>query len=65
MEISNAMSRCFKNGIKVYPKKFDNGWKIQYVILKKVNTFNKILKTNKEINEAVVLSYEYLAKKYC
>ena len=65
MEINKAMLRCFKNNIKVYPIKTALGWKIQYTMLNKKNTFNKILGNKKEINDAIMKSYSYLAEKYC
>jgi len=65
MEVSDAMQKCFKNGIKAYPVKTVRGWFIEYVINKKPYKFDKVLKNNKEINNAITLSYIYLAKKYC
>ena len=64
MEISNAMSICFKNKIKVYPIKTVVGWKIQVVINNKKTTYDKVLLNKKEINVAIYKSYLYLAEKY-
>ena len=65
MEISDAMAKCFKNGIKCYPIKTSLGWKIQYVVNGKKVTFDKILNDNKEKNEAITKTYFYLVDKYC
>ena len=63
MEVSDAMQKCFKNGIKCYPVKTVRGRIIEYVINKKPYKFDKVFKNNKEINNAMTLSYIYLAKK--
>ncbi len=65
MEISDAMAKCFKNKIKCYPIKTSLGWKIQYIINGKKNTFNKTLNSNKEVNEAMTKTYIFLYEKYC
>ena len=65
MEISEAMIKCFKNKIRVYPINTVVGWKIEYILKGKKHKFNKVLVSNEEKNNAMTLSYVYLAKKYC
>tara|TARA_R110000772_G_C13195550_1_gene429495 strand:+ start:663 stop:893 length:231 start_codon:yes stop_codon:yes gene_type:complete len=61
--ISEAMSICIKNGIYVYPIKANGCWNIQVVNKKKINTFSKKLYSNKEVNDAVVITYIHYFKK--
>jgi len=65
MEISEAMIKCFKNKIKVYPVNTVVGWKIEYIFKGKKYKFNKVLNGNEEKNNAITKSYLYLAQKYC
>ena len=65
MEISEAMRKCFKNKIIVYPVNTVVGWKVEYVLKGKKYKFNKVLNGNKEKNNAITKSYIYLAEKYC
>ena len=58
------MTECFRNNIKVYPIFTVVGWKIQVSINNKITTYNKVLNTNKEKNEAITKTYIHLANKY-
>tara|TARA_R110000803_G_scaffold76454_1_gene141084 strand:+ start:19369 stop:19557 length:189 start_codon:yes stop_codon:yes gene_type:complete len=60
-----AMSKCHKNGIRVYPVNTVLGWKIEYTLNKKKYKFDKVVNNNKDKNDAIVKSYLYLAEKYC
>ena len=64
MDVSKCMAACFKNDIKAYPIKTVTGWKIQYEILGKKATFQKVLKPS-QINNAMEKTYEHLYKTYC
>ena len=64
MQIEDAVSLCMKNGIKVYPVSFNNNHKIEYSrngIPEK--TFDKVLINSKEVNNAIIKTYIYLAKR--
>ena len=64
MNIDNIVSLCMKNGIKVYPVSFNKNHKIEYsrngIVTK---TFDKILKTPKEVSNAMIKTYIYLAER--
>lgn len=64
MNINKAMQICLKNKVKVFPEYFDKlkGFKIGYTINGKPKYFDKIIK-QKEVNNALVSSYIYLASK--
>lgn len=62
-EINKAMSRCFKNRVKVYPVKVSGGWKIEFSVGdKKPKRYDKIIK-QADINEAVTKTYINLSNK--
>ena len=59
------MSICFKNKIIAYPVRYDS---TNFHLIKienngKPTTYQKILKTPKEVNEALTKTYLFLAKK--
>ena len=62
-DISEAMSVCMKNGIRVYPIRSEGFWKVQVVNKKDVNTFSKKLYSSNEVNEAVAKTYIYYFEK--
>ena len=64
MDINKAMSICFKNNLKVFPIKYDEGWKITAVHNKESETFDKIVNGKEEMNRALALSYIHFAKKF-
>jgi hypothetical protein len=64
MSINEAMSICFKNGIKVYPVIYGKKHKIEYSLNGKSQTrYEKILQNSKEISIAMKKTYVYLANK--
>lgn len=63
MSISEAVSICVKNEIKVYPVKRRNGWFLQVNFKGVLKTFEKRLDSNKDISDAVQKTYLHYAKK--
>lgn len=64
MGLNEAMSICFKKGIKVYPIKVNDYFLIEYSqngVPKK--RYTKEIKNNKSISEAMKKTYIFLAKK--
>lgn len=57
------MSACFKNGIKVYPVRKNGSWRVQSQFNGRKKTFDKDLKTTKELNEALTKTYKYYYNK--
>ncbi len=64
LTISNAMSICFKNGVKAYVICLNkNTFYIESIVSGKVKRYSKSSKNNKEANEALKKTYIFLAKK--
>jgi hypothetical protein len=64
MDINKAMQICLKNKVKVYPEYFSKlkSFKITYTVNGKTKYFDKLIK-QKDINNAIVNSYLFLASK--
>lgn len=63
MEINDAMSICFKNKIKVYPVIENRRQKVAVSFKnKQIKMFDKVL-SGKDLNEALVKTYIFYAKK--
>lgn len=63
MGISEVMSRCFKNGIKVYPVLRNGRAKIRVEINGKARTLQKEVSGYKQINNALDATYRHYCKK--
>lgn len=63
MSISEAVSICTKNEIKVYPVKRRNGWFLQVNFKGSLKTFEKRLDSNNAIGDAVQKTYLHYANK--
>lgn len=60
--INQALHKCLKNGVKIYPIYKDYRWYIQININGKIKTIDKTVSQNK-INEAVTKTYIFYAEK--
>ena len=63
MDVSQAMSICFKNNVKVYPIMFKGSFKVQVSFDGKIKTFDKMIGKN-EVNEALTKTYLHYAEKF-
>lgn len=63
MKINQAMSLCFANNIKVYPINVGKTFYIEYSGVGEPVRFKKPLETSKEVVDAMIKTYLFLAKK--
>ena len=65
MNINDAMCICFKNKLIVYPIIEKPGWKVEVNDQKnkKITIYKKIIKSSKDLNEAITKTYIFWAKK--
>tara|TARA_R110000772_G_scaffold188838_4_gene299943 strand:- start:6240 stop:6461 length:222 start_codon:yes stop_codon:yes gene_type:complete len=65
MDVSEAMSICFRNNTKVYPVfSKENKYQIEYSVKDIPKTrYIKRLNNVKEVNKAMVNTYIFIAKK--